>query len=47
MEITVKKEDPHESRYNSLNKHQSMMTLDRKWNQVHFDQETKPTEFKV
>ena len=24
-----------------------MMTLDRKWNQVHFDQETKPTEFKV
>ena len=29
MEITVKKEDPHESRYNSLNKYRSMMTLDR------------------
>ena len=24
-----------------------MMTLDHKWNQVHFDQETKSTKFKV
>ena len=47
MEITVKKEDPHESRYNSLNKYRSMMTLDRKCNQVHFDQETKSTKFEV